>query len=127
MADLIYPEESYRIMGACFAVYKEKGHGFLEPVYQECMEIELAAQAIPFEAQQQLDLFYKGQPLRQKYIPDFLCFGKIIVEIKAVSALADEHRVQLLNYLHATGFKLGMLINFGHHPGLQYERIALTR
>jgi GxxExxY protein len=81
-------------------------------------------QAIPFVAKTELALFYKGQPLSRKYIPDFICFGCIIVEIKAVSDLCDQHRAQVHNYLKATGYKLGLLINFGEHPKLIYERIV---
>jgi len=103
---------------------KEKGCGFLEDVYQECLEIELGLQEIEFDAQYSLKLEYKGRPLRKKYIPDFICFGKIIVEIKAVKEVTDEHRAQLQNYLKATGYKLGLLVNFGHHPQIQIERIA---
>ena len=127
MSEFLYKEESYLIRGACFEVYKEKGSGFLEPVYQECLEKELARQKIPFEAQVPLKLFYKGDPLKQGYVPDFICYGKIILEIKAVKKLTDEHRAQLFNYLKATGHKLGFLINFGHHPGIEIERIALSR
>jgi GxxExxY protein len=125
VTEIIYKEESYRIMGACFEVYKEKGCGFLEAVFQECLELELADQRIPYVARPSLGLSYKGRPLRQTYTPDFICEGKIILEIKAVSALADEHRAQVHNYLRATGLKLGILANFGHYPKLQYERIAL--
>ncbi len=89
------------------------------------MEIELGIAQIPFTAQSPLALAYKGRPLRQKYIPDFICFEKIIVEIKAVLGLANEHRAQVQNYLKATGFKLGLLINFCHYPKLEYERIVL--
>ena len=127
MSEFLYKEESYLIRGVCFEVYKEKGNGFLEPVYQECLEKELARQNIPFEAQVPLKLFYKGDPLRQSYVPDFICYGKIILEIKAVKKLTDEHRAQLFNYLKATSLKLGFLINFGHHPGIEIERIALSR
>ena len=121
--ELLFKEESYLIIGACFEVYREKGCGFLEPVYQECMEIELRLQGIPFVAQKPLPLEYKGTPLRTKYEPDFVCYDRIIVEIKAVSALVDEHRAQLLNYLSATGCKLGLLANFGHYPRMEYERL----
>ena len=124
MSDIIYKEESYRITGACFEVYNEKGSGFTEPIYQECLELELAMQAIEFQAQAHLPLSYKGRPLRQRFQPDFICYGKIIVEIKAVSALTDEHRSQLLNYLNATGYRLGLLVNFGHHGKLEWERIV---
>ncbi len=122
--EIVYKDESYRIIGACFEVYKEKGCGFLEPVFQECLEIELGMQGIPFEARRPLSLEYKGRPLKQVYVPDFIIFDKIIVELKAVSALADEHRAQVHNYLKATGMKLGLLVNFGHHPKLEHERIV---
>jgi GxxExxY protein len=123
--ELLFKDESYAIIGACFEVYKEKGNGFVEPVYQECLELEFAAQKIPFSAQSVLRLTYKGVELKQHYIPDFLCYDKIIVELKAVKQLADEHRAQVLNYLKATGLRLGLLVNFGHYPKLEYERIIL--
>lgn len=123
--NVLYREESYRIMGACFEVYKEKGCGFLEAVYQECLEIELGFREIPFVAQAELLLNYKDRPLKQRYKPDLVCFGQIIVEIKAVSQITDEHLAQVHNYLHATGLRLGILVNFGHHPKLQYKRIVL--
>ena len=123
--DLIYQEESYAIMGACFEVYRDKGCGFVEPVFQECLEIELAQQSIPFDSQKPLKLFYKGHELKQKYIPDFVCYEKIILEIKAVSQLTEEHRAQVHNYLAATGFKLGLLVNFGHYPKIEAERIVV--
>lgn len=125
MSDLVFKEESYRIMGACFEVYKEKGCGFLEPVYHECMEIELAIQGIQFIPKRSLALSYKGRPLKSTYEPDFICLDKVILELKAATALTDEHRAQ--NYLKATGYKLGLLVNFGHHPMLEWERIANTR
>lgn len=125
MSEVIYREESYRIMGACFEVYREKGCGFLEAVFQECLELEFADQGIPFVSHPTLALSYKGRQLRQTYAPDFVCFGKIIVEIKAVSALVDEHRAQVHNYLRATGHRLGLLVNFGHFPKIESERIAL--
>ncbi|WP_153555914.1 GxxExxY protein [Roseimaritima sediminicola] len=126
MADLIYKDECYRIIGACFEVYNDKGCGFHEPVYQECMEIELGYQGFAFVPQQTLQLYYCGKRLRQKFVPDLICFGKIIVELKAVSQLNDEHRAQVLNYLNATGFELGVLVNFGSHPKLEWERLANT-
>jgi len=125
MTEIIYKDESYRIMGACFEVYKVMGCGFLEAVYQECLEIELASQGIVFRPQVDLALQYKGKTLKQVYIPDFLCWDKIIVEIKAVKELAPEQRAQVHNYLHATGYKLGLLVNFGHYPKVEYERIVL--
>jgi len=124
MSDLIYEDLTYQIRGALFEVYKEKGCGFLEDVYQECLEIEFKGQEIPFSAQEPLVLEYKGQSLRKKYILDFICFGKIIVEIKTVKTITDEHRAQVQNYLKATGYKLGLIVNFGHYPKIQIERIA---
>lgn len=127
VSDLIYKEECYALVGACFEVYKDKGCGFHEPVYQECLAIELEYSGVPAISQPALSLEYRGKLLQQKYVPDFVCYGKIIVELTAVAALADEHRAQVLNYLKAGGFDLGLLVNFGHYPKLQYERIAKTR
>jgi GxxExxY protein len=127
MTEIIYKKESYAIIGACFEVYNEKGCGFLEPVYQECLWIEFEYQQIPAIPKPSLTLSYRGRVLTQIYAPDYVCFGKIIVELKAVSALTDEHRAQLLNYLHATGSELGLLVNFGHYPKLEHERIAKTQ
>ncbi len=127
MTEIIYKGESYTIIGACFEVYNEKGCGFLEPVYQECLGIEFEYQRIPAIAKPSLGLSYRGRTLKQIYEPDYVCFGKIIVELKAVSALTDEHHAQLLNYLQATAFELGLLVNFGHYPKLEYERIARTQ
>lgn len=124
MSELIYEDLTYKLRGALFEVYKEKGCGFLEDVCQECLEVELQLKEIPFKAQCPLKLEYKGRSLRKKYIPDFICFGKIIVEIKAVKEISDEHRAQLQNYLKATGYRLGLLVNFGHHPQIQIERIV---
>ena len=124
MGKLIYEDLSYKIRGALFEVYKEKGCGFLEDVYQECLEIELGMQEISFDTQYPLKLSYKGRPLKKRYIPDFIIAGKVIVEIKAVKEFTDEHRAQLHNYLRATGYKLGLLVNFGHHPQIQIERIV---
>jgi GxxExxY protein len=124
MAELIYREESYKIIGACFEVYKDKGCGFTEPVYQECLSLEFKRQNIPFVAQPILELEYKGTKLEQYFKADFVCFGSIIVELKTVSKLVDEHRAQILNYLNALKFRLGLLVNFGHFPKLEYERIV---
>ena len=125
MTEIIYRDESYRIMGACFEVYREKGCGFLEAVYQECLELAFGDAQLPFLAQPKLSLSYKGRPLKQTYTPDFVCYGGIIVEIKALSQVADEHRAQVHNYLHATGHRLGLLINFGPFPKIESERIVL--
>jgi GxxExxY protein len=96
----------------------------LESVYQECLELELAQRGIAHRPRAELTLLYKGQRLSQKYIPDFICMEKIIVEIKALTELTDAHRAQLHNYLKATGHRLGLLVNFGQYPKLDYERIV---
>jgi len=108
---LFYKDESYAIQGAIFEVYREMGCGFLEAVYQECLEEEFKLQNIPFVAQRDLLIQYKGKLLRQIYKPDFICFDQIIVEIKALSVLTGEHETQVLNYLKATGYRLGLLVN----------------
>lgn len=125
MAELLYEQESYAIRGAVFEVYREMGAGFLESVYQECMERELALREIPFECQKSIELSYKGETLEQTFRPDLICYGTIIVELKAVKEVADIHRAQLFNYLRATGLRLGLLVNFGHHPKATVERIIL--
>ena len=124
MKNIIFKEENYRIQGALFEVYREKGCGFVEPVYQECLEHELEMQGIPFAAKTPLALSYKGRPLKSTYQTDIICFEKIIIEIKAVTALCDEHRAQLQNYLKASGLTFGLLVNFGHFPGVEIERIV---
>lgn len=124
MSDIIYRDESYRIMGACFEVYKEVGCGFHEPVFQESLGIEFRLQCIPAIPKLRLELTYKGHKLEQRFEPDYVCFGKIIVELKAVAQITDDHRAQVMNYLKATGFKLGILVNFGHHPRLETLRIV---
>ena len=121
-----YQKETYAILGACFAVYKEKGCGFMEAVYQKCLEIELTDLHIPFVAQPQLELFYKGIALNLIYVPDFLCYDHIIIELKTVTRLAPEHRAQTMNYLRATQRELGLLVNFGHYPQVEHERIIAT-
>ena len=122
---IIYKEESYKIMGACFEVYREMGCGFLEPVYQECLEKEFTNDRIPYISQQNIKIKYKGELLDQTFRPDFVCYEKIILEIKAVSELIEAFEAQILNYLNASKYKLGILINFGHHPKLEYKRFVL--
>ncbi len=124
MPELVYKDESFCIRGACFEVYKDKGCGFLEAVYQECLQLEFALLGIDADPQPKLELSYKGTKLKTEYRPDFICFGKIVMEIKAVNELTDEHRAQVHNYLKATGLKLGLLVNFGHYPQIQIERIV---
>src|SRR5437868_4279131 len=126
-SEIIFKEESYKIVGACYEVYCEKGCGFVEPVYQECLQIELRLQGIPHFPQRPLPLDYKGCVLTCTYIPDFVCYDKIILELKAVAELNDDHRAQVQNYLKATGFTLGLLVNFGYFPKVQIERIVSER
>ena len=123
--NLLFEKETYVIRGAVFDVYREMGCGFLEAVYQECLERELVNRGIPFVAQRELQLSYKGEPLKQTYRPDLICFDAIIVELKASSKTTGEHQAQVLNYLRATGKRLGLLVNFGSHPKATVERILL--
>lgn len=112
MGELIYKDESYEIIGACFEVYKNMGPGFLEPVYQECLEIELTDRRIPFAHPRKLTISYKGRMLAKTYEADFVCYEKIIVEVKAVTQIINDHRAQTINYLKATGVRLALLVNF---------------
>ena len=122
----LYKEEVFRIRGAIFAVYRSMGAGFLEAVYQECLAIEFSRRELEFEAQRALRLSYEGQQLRQTYVADFICCGRIVVEIKALRTIGPEHRAQIINYLRATGMELGLLVNFGAVPRVEIERFALT-
>lgn len=122
---MLHEEEVYRIRGAIYEVNREMGAGFLEAVYQECLALEFAAHGIPFVAAPTLRLAYKGQPLRQGYIPDFICFDAIVIELKAARELDGSHRAQVLNYLRATNLRLGLLVNFGSAPKARIERIIL--
>lgn len=124
MKKRILGEECYRVMRACFEIYREKGCGFLEAVFHECLEIEFGLRKNPFRSKVELPLKYKGLGLEQRYIADFLCFEKIIVEIKAAECLASEHTAQVINYLNSTGCRLGLLVDFGHSPGLEWKRLA---
>jgi len=121
--EVIHKQESYAIVGTCMAVYKDKGCGFLEPVCHEGLVIEFEIRGISFVSKPLPTLQYRGRTLVQTFAPDFLCYYKIILEIKAVSSLVDEHRAQVLNYLSATGCELALLVNFGHYPRLEYERL----
>jgi GxxExxY protein len=126
MSEILYKEESYDVMGACFEVYKDKGAGFVEPIYHDCLELEFDIRGTPAVHHPGLALEYKGRPLRRKYEADFVAYSKILLEVKAVKALADEHRAQVINYLKATGLQLGLLVNFGKIGGLEWERIILA-
>ena len=125
MSAIVYEKEAYLIQGAIFDVYRELGCGFLEAVYQEALELELAAHGIPFKSQVDIEIKYKGQPLQQTYRADVVCYDKIIIELKAVKQLLPEHQAQLHNYLKATGMRLGLLVNFSHYPNADIQRIVL--
>ena len=120
---IIYPQESYDIIGAAIDVHKEFGCGLLEEIYQEAFEQELILRKIPYEREKALSLSYKGIPLKKTYRVDFVCYGKIIVELKAVEKLVSIHEAQILNYLNITKFHLGILINFSEES-LKYKRIV---
>ena len=121
--ELLYKEESYKIIGAAMEVHKELGAGFLESVYQEAFELELQKQEIPYEREKLLNIFYKGQKLKKHYVADFVFYDKIVVELKAFGELSSDHEAQVLNYLKASGFKLGLLLNFGTRS-LDYKRLV---
>lgn len=125
MDNLLYREKVFEIIGAAIEVHKVLGNGFLEPVYQESLEFELALRKIPFVSQNRLQLFYKDFELKKKYIPDFVCYEKIIVEIKALDRLTNIEIAQLINYLKATKLKLGLLINFGSRGKLEWQRFIV--
>ncbi len=122
MADFLYKNETYALIGVAMEVHNELGSGFLEPVYQEAYEIELIRQNIPFEREKVLSIYYKNEKLKKEYSADFFCFDKIVVELKALSELNSVHESQLLNYLTATKTKVGLLINFGA-KSLQHKRM----
>ena len=121
---LIYKNEVYDIVGACFDVYKELSCGLSEPIYQEALEIEFKLRGIPFEREKELVVYYKGQKLRKKYVADFVCYDDIIVELKALDNVTSKEVSQLLNYLHITKYPLGLLVNFGHEDNLEWKRYA---
>ncbi len=120
--DIIYKKESYLIIGACMEVHRELGPGFLEAVYQEALAIEFKRKGIPFKQEVKLEITYKGQTLSKYYEADFVCYNKIILETKAINELTGGHESQVLNYLKATKFKLGLLVNFGAES-LEYKRL----
>ena len=126
MAELLYKNEVYAIIGAAMEVYNQLGSGFGEAIYQETMEIELDLRKIPSNPQQDIFIRYKGTKLKQFFKPDFICYDKIIVEIKAVDRLTSREESQLLNYLKATGLPVGILINFGAERDLEWKRMILT-
>jgi GxxExxY protein len=127
MTELLCKDEVYAIVGAAMEVYNVLGPGFLEAVYQEALEIEFTERDIPFEAQQELRIAFKGRYLKKTYTSDFLVFGKVIVELKALDHLTSHDEAQLLNYLKATGMQVGALINFGSTSKLEWKRRVWTK
>lgn len=123
--ELLYKDEVFAVVGAAMKVHSELGAGFLEPVYQEAIEIEMGWRQIPFVAQQPLDIYYCGQKLLKQYVADLICYQKIIVELKALDCLSGREEAQVLNYLKATGFRVGVLINFGSPGKLEWKRLVL--
>lgn len=122
----IYKDEGYKLMGAAFEVYNEKGYGLAEELYQESLEIELKLRTIPFRARAELTCYYKEHELKKRYIPDLMVFGCLVVELKSVSQIAPEHEAQLLNYMRITRQPVGYLINFGHKDTLEWKRFILS-
>lgn len=123
MGEIVYADESYKLVGLGMMVHRELGDGFLEPVYQEAFEVALKRENVQFVREAPLRIKFLGQYLKKEYFADFVCFGKIIVELKALSALNSSHEAQVMNYLKATGFKLGLLFNFGA-SSFQYRRLV---
>lgn len=124
MADLLLKDEVFRIMGCAFEVYNDLGCGFLEPVYQEALELELTDRGITFERQKPIPIFYKGRQLIRGYIADLIVLGQIVVELKAAQNLTTRDEAQILHYLRATKLRVGLLVNFGAHPKLEWKRFA---
>jgi GxxExxY protein len=124
MVELVLKNEVYAIVGSAIEVHREMGSGFVEPVYQEALEIELQAREIPFESQKRLVITYKGHQLQKEYIADLVCYGQVIVELKALTRLTNKEQAQILNYLKATGLRVGLLINFGSTGKLEWKRFV---
>src|SRR5438445_9355182 len=122
----IYKDEGYRLMGAAFEVYNDRGHGLAEEIYQECVEIELEMRGISFRPKEEIKCFYKGRQLKKRHILDLFVFGCLVVELKAVSELAPEHEAQLINYMRITRQPVGYLVNFGHEGTLEWKRFILS-
>lgn len=123
--DLLLKDEVYAVVGAAMEVHRELRGGYLEAVYQEAMEIELASRSIPFQPQALIPIRYKTHVLRKQYVADFICFGTLLVEIKVMERLTSREEAQVLNYLHATGFRVALLVNFGDPGRLDWERYVL--
>ena len=123
MGGLLYEKETGEIINACISVHKELGNGFLEAVYQDALEIEFMGRGIPYVREAQIPIFYKGHKLNKEYYADFICYDKIIVELKCVSRLVNANKAQVINYLHGTRLDIGLLVNFAE-ASLKWERIS---
>lgn len=123
---LLYEEETGKILKACMNVFNELGNGFLEAVYQEALAIEFEEMHIPFEREAKINIFYRGKKLDKEYYADFICYDKIIVELKAISKLVNANKAQVINYLHGTKLQVGLLVNFGE-SSLKWERLTLLK
>lgn len=124
MTKILYKEESYKIIGVCFEVHNNLGAGFSEIVYKDAMEYDFKGTNIPFQREVEYEVSYKGIILPHKFYADFVVFDKIILEVKAINQIADEHIAQAINYLKVSNNKLALLVNFGDFK-LQYKRIVL--
>ncbi len=123
--DLLLREEVYAVIGAAMEVHRELKGDYLEAVYQEAMELELTARGIPFVPQAPVVIWYKGQQLNKRYFADLVCYGQLLVELKVLERLTSKEEAQLLNYMHATRFRVGLLINFGDPGRLDWQRYVL--
>lgn len=121
---ILFKDEVFQLVGACMTVHSAMGNGYVEPVYQDCLEVELGHLGIPFDAQRNFPITYRNVTIKHTYTPDLICFDKIIVELKAAKSLADEHRAQLLNYLKVTDQRVELLVNFGSWGRLEWERFV---
>ena len=124
--ELLLKKEVYNVVGAAFEVMKEMGGGFLEHVYQESMELELGLRSIPFESQAKIIVRYKGVPLKQYYVADLVCYGRVLVELKTMDRLTSREVAQVLNYLKATGIEVAVLVNFKDDGIVEWKRIVRT-
>lgn len=125
--EIIAKKESYEIMGACFEVFAEMGNGLVEPIYHECLIEELSRRKVPFLHEANVPVYYKEKKLSRCCRLDFLCFEKVIVELKSVKYLDDSHRSQVHSYLRATGLELALLVNFGTPNEVEWERIVRSK
>jgi GxxExxY protein len=126
MERIVYKDEGYRLMGAAFEVYNQLGYGMAEEIYQQCLEIELELCQIPFVTKHELTLTYKGRQIEKRYIPDLFVFDAIVVELKAVKELIEDHEAQLFNYMRIAHQPVGYLINFGKKSELEWKRFILS-